>query len=63
MKVTRVIVYEGTEEDLRRQLGQSLPDGKRNIGSGFSITVATIGGFPFNDKIEEEYKEFLTDME
>lgn len=41
MKVTRIITYEGSEERLDSQLGQSLPDGVREYGS-LTITVTTL---------------------
>lgn len=43
MKVIRVLVYETmTPEEMSKQLGQSMPDGKKEFGYGKSITAITV---------------------
>jgi len=46
MKVIRVLIYEGDEEWLQRQLGGSMNDGKKDLGSGRSIKAITLGTMP-----------------
>lgn len=41
MKVTRLLIYEGPEEWLEKQLGLSLPDGTRKMPTG-TFTVTTL---------------------
>jgi hypothetical protein len=46
MKVIRVLIYEGDEEWMQRQLGGSVNDGKKDLGHGRSIKAITLGTMP-----------------
>jgi len=45
MKITRVITYEGSADDLLDQLSRSLPDGVKYCGK-VKISVLTVGNKP-----------------
>lgn len=59
MKVARLLVYEGSYEDMQKQLGRSLPDGVKTWAN-MSITVTTLDAAEFTEaKIEEKIKRRL----
>lgn len=42
-KIARLIIYEGSDEWLLKQLGGSLPDGRKELPGQNNITILTIG--------------------
>lgn len=46
VRVTRVLVYEGTRKQVEEQVARSLGNGTRRFGPGATITTQTIGSFP-----------------
>lgn len=47
MKVLRLLIYEGSIEEVEKQLANSLPDGKRTGLGHLTITAITLGTLPF----------------
>jgi hypothetical protein len=65
MKVVRQIVFEGTEEQLVKQLTHSAPDGKFRLPSGFLkgltikiITISQPNSYSIKSAIDHDPKQF-----